>query len=144
MIIVNDFPPNYVAIRSAFDLEHYSPIFAYGSRIFNPHRVDIPGWLRAHEEVHGRRQGNDPAGWWEKYIADENFRLAEEVLAHLAEYHVLSQGQARPARRRIMQERIDRLRSPLYGYKPALSADRAKGLMKWALHQETEPAAATG
>lgn len=139
-------PPNYEAIAAAFNLAPRTgqqPIFAFAPWIYNPHRVAIGPELIAHEQVHIARQGALPALWWQSYIADENFRLAEEILAHVAEYYVLSNGRPRPYRRQVFGAMAKRLRSPLYCYKPALSEERSKKLLKMAL-REGEKQTASG
>ena len=134
-IIKHEFPPNYDAIAAAFDLKGYRPIFAFAPDIYDPHRSGVPAELLAHEEVHIKRQGNFPSKWWEQYITDENFRVTEELMSHVAEYTVLAKGKGRADRRRIFAYVAERLRSPIYGYRPALSEDRTRRLLKMALHE---------
>ena len=134
-IIKFELPPNYEAIRRAFDLIGQRPIFAFSPYIYNPHCVEIGPELIAHEQVHITRQGALPATWWESYIADENFRLAEEILARVAEYLVLTNASTRQQRRQVFNTMAKRLRAPLYGYKPTLSEERSKKLLKMALRE---------
>lgn len=94
-------------------------IFTWGDTIYNPSGITVSNELKAHEGVHFSRQTNHtPAieGWWRRYIADVEFRLAEELPAHRAEY------QAFRNRVRCFRSRISfvtalsaRLASPLYG-----------------------------
>lgn len=86
-------------------------IFAYGDTIYNPSRVEIPPQLIRHEEVHLMRQGGDPASWWDRYIAEPDFRLAEEIPAHAAEYL----GCVAQYRERALDEIATKLSSALYG-----------------------------
>ena len=138
MIIKFEYPPNYSAVAAVFKLDNYHPIFAFGDTIYNPHRVSIGPELISHESVHGKRQGDDPSSWWDKYLHDENFRLAEEILAHIAEYTYLAErAKGRQQRRVIFRMIAARLRSPLYGYNPSLSEERAKSLLKWAMKQQS-------
>lgn len=109
-------------------------IFAWGDVIYNPRRVSITPCLEAHEKTHAIRQAvlGGPELWWERYLQDAAFRLAEEVIAHHVEYQVrvreLSGKDCRINRRRLFQETARRLASPIYGY--ALPVDRARGLLK--------------
>ena len=142
MIVRLDFPPNYEAINrrfrlDQFDKKKFKPIFAYGLFIFNPHRTKIPLELFEHEKVHSARQGSNPAGWWDQYLADDNFRLIEELAAHVIEYKVLvdHHRKTREARRRIFHHVASRLRSPLYGYQPPLHYDRAREFLKKGLKE---------
>lgn len=135
IIIKHEFPPNYDAIAAAFDLKGQKPVFAYAPDVYDPHRNGVPPEIIAHEQVHIKRQGDFPAQWWEQYIADENFRVTEELMSHVAEYYVLANGKGRPERRRIFAYVAERLRSPIYGYRPALSEERSKRLLKMALRE---------
>ena len=138
MIIKFETPPSYSDIMAIFKLDNFKPIFAFFPFIYNPHGVGIGPELIAHESVHGERQGDDPASWWDKYLHDENFRLAEEILAHVAEYTYLAErAKGRQQRRVIFRMIAARLRSPLYGYNPSLSEERAKSLLKWAMKQQS-------
>lgn len=123
MKIVKAFPPNYRAINDAFNIRGQDVMFAYGGAIFNPRGGEVSLALQAHEAVHGARQGGDPAGWWERYIAEPQFRLDEEILAHQAEYrwHARQPGAERPVKgfrsysTFHLNEIARRLSGPLYG-----------------------------
>lgn len=39
-----------------------------------------------HEQTHWRQQGDDPAGWWNKYLVDSNFRVEQELAAYKNQY----------------------------------------------------------
>jgi hypothetical protein len=109
--VLHLFPPNYRKIVEQFDVRGKSVIFAYGSAIYNPSRVPIPPELERHEQVHLTRQGGDPEAWWDKYIADPAFRLAEEIPAHAAEY----QATLAHYRTQALDDIATKLASPLYG-----------------------------
>lgn len=118
MRVVPEFPPNYAEIVAAFPgIRGRQPIFAWGDVIYNPHRIQIPPELVAHEQVHAQRQGVSPALWWQRYIADLRFRLMEELLAHAAEYRFIAESpdSNRHARRAALKAIAQRLASPLYG-----------------------------
>lgn len=116
MNIVRAHPPNYDQIRAAFkEAGRPGVIFAYGDTIFNPNGGKISEALLAHEEVHCGQQGNDPIGWWNRYIDDPAFRFGQELEAHQAEFRVASQDASRQVRRSILRELASRLSSPLYG-----------------------------
>lgn len=89
MKVVKAFPPNYQAINDAFAVRGKPVIFCYGERIYNPAGVVVGPDLVAHERVHSVRQAayaGSVTAWWDRYIADTEFRLAEEIPAHQAEY----------------------------------------------------------
>lgn len=108
MKVIQAFPPNFAAINAAFNVRGKRVLFAYGDRIYNPARFQVPPHLIVHEGVHGRRQGDDPDGWWRRYIAERAFRLAEEIPAHAAEYRSIGTPEA-------LDRVAKRLSSPLYG-----------------------------
>lgn len=121
MRIVNAYPPNIEAIDAAFKVKGQPILYAYGDKIFNPAAVNVPPHLIVHEEVHGDRQGTDVDGWWDRYIADPEFRLAEELPAHVAEFKALCAAQRhrwvseRSMRRVIASDMARKLAAPLYG-----------------------------
>ena len=137
MYIDHSFPPNFDAIDKRFGItkNNYHPIFAYYPAIFNPYRTLIGPELVAHEEVHGMRQRGDPAQWWERYLIDDDFRLVEEMFAHIAEYEVIATGWPRQHRRRLQDHIVRRLCFPMYGYQPPLLAHRAQTMFRWALRE---------
>lgn len=143
--IVREYPPLYDEIAAAFDLEgklsYVRPIFSWGSEIYNPHGVAIPPCLVAHEAVHGIRQRENVSAWWRRYIDDSEFRLQEEVLAHVAEYRSRAVGKPRNERRWLMVETAKRLAAPLYCYDPPVSAQNARIALQ-ALLKAVEHAAA--
>ena len=133
MIIINQFPPIWDRANARFGLveKNLKPIFAWGDKIYNPFSVPIPKCLIAHEGVHGDRQNSiGIEDWWECYLANDKFRLDEEVLAHRAEYAALLQeyGDNRTNRRIFLSQTATRLRAPFYCYK--LPIDEARRLLK--------------
>lgn len=106
MKVITAFPPNYRRINAAFNVRGRGVIFCYGDVIYNPGRINVTPALLAHEAVHSGQQGADPATWWDRYIADPQFRLAQEIPAHAAEYRVAPH---------LLQEIAGRLSSRLYG-----------------------------
>ena len=130
MRIIFDRPPNYAAILAAFPTiaGRAGVIFAYGPAIYNPGRVKITPALMAHESVHAERQeslfpSGGPDDWWDHYIANQDFRLGEEILAHRAEYRRICETPGvdkpvmgfRSGRAWHLAELARRLASPMYG-----------------------------
>lgn len=117
--------PMWGRIVAAFPEANEKGVFyAYVDRIYNPHGVPISPALIAHEAAHGKRQLEVGVEvWWKRYIADERFRLDEEVIAHRAEYlhHRNSPEGSKPVRGfrsaadRALIHIAARLASPLYG-----------------------------
>ena len=60
--------------------------------------------------------GDTPmAAWWRVYLMNRRFRLAEETLAHRAEYRYLKIHGSRLQRRSALSKVSKRLSSNLYG-----------------------------
>lgn len=118
MKIVKELPPNFDAIDSVFRVRRRrGVIFCYGDVIFNPDGVHIPHHLLMHEAVHSARQAGFPEAWWNLYLQDQDFRLAEEIPAHRAEYAAFC-NKGRPLwnkRRDCLKTCAQRLSGPLYG-----------------------------
>lgn len=130
-IIDGRWPPNIAAIDKAFPLakKKIGIIFAWGDAIFNPWSVEISIPLRMHEGVHMERQGADPELWWLQYIASAEFRLAEELPAHAAEYgELIADLPNRNHRRRALAIVAAKLAAPLYG--GLVSVNQAKFFIK--------------
>ncbi len=128
--IIIDLPPMFDEIDAVFKVKGKPVIFAWGDRIYNPMNIVVPAELLAHEEVHGTRQVEMLGGvteWWKRYIDSPKFRLAEEVQAHWAEYHVLATLGNRQQRKAALKETAARLASPLYG--KMIGPNRARELL---------------
>lgn len=129
MIIEQSYPPNFAQIKAAFPgAARPGVIFCYGGTIHNPTGGALSESLIAHERVHSLRQGDNPAAWWDRYIADPEFRFEEELAAHLVEYLTAVRGGGRALRRRSLHLIAQRLAGPLYGR--AVSLDEAKRLIR--------------
>lgn len=120
MRVVVGFPPNYAALVKAFpSARSGGTIFCYGDTIFNPGRGLITPSLQAHEQVHSVRQfamGID--AWWDRYIADVQFRFDEELIAHQAEFAKVKDGPPMLSvtqQRRALAHIAGRLAGQLYG-----------------------------
>lgn len=115
--VVDARPPNFDAILAAFpDAQKPGVMFAYGGRIYAPGKVKVTPALQEHEQVHIAQQGGDPAAWWARYIAEPEFRAAEELDAHRAEWRGYCRRHANPLKRLQMLDLIaEKLASPLYG-----------------------------
>lgn len=113
-------PPNYDKIVAAMpEAAEVGVIFCYGDTIYNPSGGTIPPWIEAHEEIHSARQGlsvEEVEAWWDKYLADKQFRFDEELPAHKAEYTAFcGLVKDRERRDRMLRRIALRLASPLYG-----------------------------
>lgn len=128
MNIIHGYPPNYDAIKAAFNPPK-GTIFCFAPNIYNPDDIRIPQSLIAHEAVHIVQQRGNPATWWKAYIESAQFRLDQEIPAHIAEYiSVCRTVNSRRERRLHMREIAKRLSGPLYGR--MMPFDKARGIIK--------------
>jgi hypothetical protein len=123
MNIIQGRPPLFDLIDAKFNIRGKPILFSWGSTIFIPSgSLDVSPALMVHERIHGDRQlaySRDKASiemWWLRYMEDINFRAAEEVLAHRAEYrHLCDHAGGRNQRRRHLSIIATKLSHPLYG-----------------------------
>ena len=126
-----DFPPLYEEIAAVFRIhERRDIVFSFGPCLYNPHQVEIPTDIVAHEAIHGMRQGSgdDILDWWKRYMEDPTFRLVEEAHAHRVEYRWLLEHGTRRERRRALKRVAAKLASPLYG--GLVTSSEARKLLK--------------
>lgn len=118
MNISHDKPPHNLAYLCGqkFDLTGKNPIWAYGDTIYNPGGFPISYDLVAHETVHGARQGDDPEGWWVRYLEDPEFRFKEELVAYRAQYQFIKlTNKDRELVARALMNIARDLSGPMYG-----------------------------
>lgn len=125
-------PPLFDRIVEVFpNAVKHGVLFCWGGTIYNPSNITIPAYLIAHENVHRKQQGKEPGFWWEKYLLDKDFRLAQEIPAHQEEYREYGlQFSHRNMRRQALRVIAERLSGPLYGN--MLSFEKAKAIVKEA------------
>ena len=85
MQVVQENPPFIDELGNVFRLPE-GAVFTFGEVIYNPSGNIISKPLMKHEEHHSRQQGIDPQAWWERYLKDSDFRLAQEVPAYQLQY----------------------------------------------------------
>jgi hypothetical protein len=113
--IIAGWPPNIAMIRAVLPVSPRN-IFAYDGKIYAPEGGPLPPELIAHEQVHFRQQGNDVAGWWDRFLTDPEFRLDQEMEAHRIEWQVfLASKPSRRERRFRLKQMGKRLSAPMYG-----------------------------
>lgn len=120
MNIVFAYPPIIDEIASVFPACRRQPtLFCWGETLFNPGHITVDDSLMAHEIVH-RDQCRDiggPENWWAEYLTSADFRFAQELPAHRAEYRSVCErlGMTRNLRRIHLRNIARRLAGPLYG-----------------------------
>lgn len=116
MKIKNELPPIYEDIISAGMAPTDGAIYAYGDTIYNPSGGMIPDHTIAHEETHGRQQGDDVDGWWARYLDDQYFRIEQECEAYAYQFKFFCQTvKDRNQRDKILRNMATILSSPTYG-----------------------------
>ena len=122
-------PPNFDDILAAFpEARMPGVMFCWGDTIYSPGSTSVADYFHAHEAVHAIQQGDDPAGWWKKYISSLEFRLEQEIPAHRAEYQFRCKAQSRVKRRMLLRITAKKLASPLYGN--LISVGKAKAALR--------------
>lgn len=88
-------PPIYDEAQKLFKLdERETTFFTYGDTCYSPAGVAPDAAYIRHEETHADQQAhNDIAAklWWQKYIADPEFRAEQEIQAYGEQYKFLCQ-----------------------------------------------------
>lgn len=121
MTIINAFPPNYDQIVEAIpEVANAQPIFAYGFDVYNPYLKELDAFIIYHEATHGAQQEamGTPELWWQRYLADIEFRVAQEVEAYrnqLLHFKRIGPGKTLHNRRLYGRMLADQLASPMYG-----------------------------
>jgi hypothetical protein len=118
MKTIKAYPPNYEEICQAFPYvrERKTLVFTYGDIIYKPGKGVIPTHLRVHEVTHANQQGDDPAGWWKRYLEEPEFRLDQEVKAYRKQWEYIDRFNHNYWEKRELFEKItDDLSSEVYG-----------------------------
>jgi hypothetical protein len=91
MKISNVPPPVYDLCVKKFGVDfNQGFVFTYGDTVHT--KFPLPSDLIVHESVHIKQQGTKPEEWWDKYLADRDFRLSQEVEAYSAQYQFFARG----------------------------------------------------
>jgi hypothetical protein len=115
--VLYELPPNYEDICQAIPAvrKNKAIVFVYAPYIYSPAGIELRPDLLAHEKVHVKRQGDDPAAWWDKYLVDKDFRLREELAAYQVQYAFMVEHYDRAKRRAITMSIAKDLSGPMYG-----------------------------
>lgn len=132
MNIIRGRPPNYEEIIEFLPTaSKIGTIFTYGDDVYVTGPNPLSPALQIHEAVHIRQQraiGRD--AWWERYLCDIDFRFAQELEAHRAEYFYYT-NMGRNIARVNLNIIAKRLASPLYGN--IVTKQKAKTMIKGIL-----------
>ena len=117
MEVVYSYPPNIKRIREVLTPPDHA-VFTYDKKLYCPTEdALIPRHLMAHEEVHVDQQ--DLLGvdrWWELYLTDPQFRIAQELSAYRAQYQDFCMYQTNHMKQYgFLLELAKWLSGPMYG-----------------------------
>lgn len=115
-VINGKWPPNINEIRSHFNISGLDYIvYTYGQKIFVPSGNKMPDELIKHETTHGEQQKKmGPKKWWDKYLADPEFRLEQELEAYRAQWRFLATA-SRQYRKFVLRRISKDLSGRMYG-----------------------------
>lgn len=116
MKIIQEKPPNWDKISDVFEIKR-GMVFTFGETIYNPDGLPISRPLLEHEEVHSKQQKDyGIEKWWDRYMVDPAFRLAQELPAYQAEYRGLKRFiKDRNKLSKVARLLAETLSSPMYG-----------------------------
>lgn len=130
MEIIEGLPPNYAAILKRFPSILGQPVvFAFGDKLYNPGGFPIAPELMKHEQTHQKQQGDDPAGWWNRYLSEDHFRMNQEIEAYRNQLRAFAASHKDGnAQMRYLIKLAQDLASPMYGGK--VTVDEAMTLIR--------------
>lgn len=132
MKTIKDYPPNYDAIVKRFGSLPETTVFTYAGKVYSPSSDSITEDLWVHESTHIEQQGDDPDGWWEQYLKDDQFRLEQEVEAYHRQYtHIRLFSKNKDFIARFLARIAGALSGPMYG--SIVSYQKAMELIKKGL-----------
>lgn len=116
MKVISDKPfPLLDRVKEKFPISD-NVVFAYGEDLYAAPEANLTLDLMMHEATHAVQQSAGAEIWWERYLTDDAFRLAQEVQAYRAQYAFYCAGNRdRNVRSRFLTKIARDLSSPLYG-----------------------------
>lgn len=115
MEVNHTIPPIYQRAKKQFGVTwDMGVIFTYGDQIYS--KNDINEFKMVHEKVHIKQQekiGKDI--WWDKYFADKEFRLSQELEAYKAEAKEIQKVPNRRIRFQMIEQIARDISSKFYG-----------------------------
>jgi hypothetical protein len=127
MKTVNDFPPNWGLIETAFPkVKEWRAFFCYGDQIFNPFNSPIRKDNEVHEMAHSKSQASKPDEWWFKYISDPLFRYEEELFAYAMQFNFVKSLGDSKVTEALLNEIAEALSGDLYNFGISFNEARCK------------------
>lgn len=132
MNIVKEFPPNIDKISLLFKVDK-DVVFCYGDKICNPYDIKLKDHVVLHESVHSEQQKamGGPETWWDKYLENKEFRIAQEAEAYGAQLKFIRAHYGVEAAMQSLHSFANYLSSDVYGN--AINYEGAREqIRKWA------------
>lgn len=114
-------PPKWLwdEAHRIFEIDDEVTVYSYGNIIYDPgnHSWIVTNSVIAHEVTHMRQQGNMGSidQWWVKYLADPEFRKAQEAEAYHVQYkHYCTVDRDRNNQAKYLNILANDFSSPLY------------------------------
>lgn len=115
--ISNQIPPIYGKLQEVFKVNwEEGVVIAYGDTIYS--KDPMPDHLIEHEKVHLAQQAKvGVEKWWEQYINNPHFRLAQELEATRAQVRHINQDplMSKKEKKQLIEWIADKLCGPMYG-----------------------------
>lgn len=128
--VVEAQPPNIDAIRAWYGGElPGGAVFAHGGTLYSPGGGAISEDLAVHEATHAGQQSafGDVGAWWDRYLADPEFRLSQEAEAYRNQLTAYCRREKdRNARARFLMRIAAALAGPMYRLSVTQAEARAR------------------
>lgn len=117
MKMIVNYPPNYHKIIKVIPAvrQNNHIVFTYGDTLYNPSGSEIPRDLLAHELVHVEQQGDDPEGWWDRFLAEPDFRFHQELVAYRKQYKYAQKHYTRKVKMLVLDHIANSIAGGMYG-----------------------------
>ena len=127
--VSNEKPPQWIldAVKEFSDADWRDNIvFTYAPNIHTP-SGKVSEDLYIHEMTHIKQQGDDPEGWWKKYLEDKEFRFSQELEAYANQWNHIKLHYSRNKMLLLLNHMAESLAGPMYGN--LITAEKAKELI---------------
>jgi len=134
--IINEKPPIYKQAHECFEIDDSCTIYTYGDKIYNPAGINVPESVVEHERVHMRQQRDigGPEIWWNRYFAEPDFRLSQELEAYGRQYWFFcTHNYDRNMRTKYLWKLSSIMRSPMYKVGDINHNDVVRAITRWAI-----------
>lgn len=115
--LTHEFPPKHIydeCVKRFGVKFETGTIFTYGDKVHAYRPIDED--LYVHELTHIEQQKEYGAElWWKKYLADEQFRLEQEIEAYKNQMQYAKDNYNAKARKKLLKHIVECLSGKMYG-----------------------------